>query len=287
MFQSWQENKPKPVRKKQLQWPVWNAASWPQIWGTEPLGASHKHKRTIHPLKSPLWQCCEWCRSSSWPWQSWLHSSTWGSCWRPGSLLPSSAKSPQFLHSFQIPPLVFPFPLILIIFTFTNPYNSVRGVCHFPCAHRHIIAPFFSYFHLTVFAPSLPSALNQYQQTYSMVRPQKTEEYKYSLLSSWVEAILTFLSKGVCICTHVRDQRHTHMPQVPLEYSLWTSHVSVKGLCHTLWVSLFVNVLYHLFYRITPSSISPLLFFPPMPFTGPKPAVEKLLLPFAHLEQNT
>lgn len=110
------------------------------------------------------------------------HHQVGSSCCSPGSLLPCSAKSPQFLCSFQIPPLVSPFPLTSLLCTVTSPYNSVRGVCPFPCAHRHTVAPSFIYFHLTVSAPSLPSALNHYQQTYSMVRPQKTEEYKYRLV---------------------------------------------------------------------------------------------------------
>lgn len=197
---------------------------------------------------------------------------------------------PRVLSSQRVQ--ILPFPLIFLLFTFTGPYNSARDVCHFPCAHRHTSPPFFTYFHLTVSASSPPSALKQYQQTYCMVRSQNTEKYKYSLLSSRAEALLAFLSKGVCICTHVCDHKHTHAPSSswmqPLNKA-WGS-VSVKGLCHTLGLShyLLVNVLNHLFYRITPSSQSSLLFCPPIPFSGPKPAVQELFwLPFTHLEQNT
>lgn len=167
-------------------------------------------------------------------------------------------------------------------------HTSVRDVCHFPCAHRSTTPPFFCYFHLTVSASSPPSALNQYQQTYCTVRPQNTEKYKYSLLSSPAEALLAFLSKGVCICTHACAHKHTHASKFLLNAA------SEQGmrLCqcegpvlHTWGLSLFVNVFNHLFYRITPSSVSPLLFCHPMPFSGPKPAVQELfLLPFAHLE---
>lgn len=159
------------------------------------------------------------------------------SCWSSGSLLPCSAKSPQFSHSVQI----LPFPLIFLLFTFTGPYNSVRDVCHFPCAHRHTSPPFFTYFHLTVSASSPPSALKQYQQTYCMVRSQNSEKYKYSLLSSRAEALLVFLSKGVCICTHVCDHK-PHTPQVPLECSLWTRHeaLSVWRACVTHSGSLII-----------------------------------------------
>lgn len=128
-------------------------------------------------------------------------------CWSPGSLLPCRAESPQFSCSFQIPPLVSPFPLTSLLCTFTSPYNSVRGVCHFPCAHRHTIAPLFTWLYLH--HPYLQhwSTINKHIPWSDHKRLRNTNTGVF--LSSWVEAILAFLSKGVCICTHVCDHIHT------------------------------------------------------------------------------
>lgn len=208
-------------------------------------------------------------------------------CWSPGSLLPCRAESPQFSCSFQIPPLVSPFPLTSLLCTFTSPYNSVRGVCHFPCAHRHTIAPLFTWLYLH--HPYL-----QHWSTINIFHGQTTKDWGIQIQVYFfppeLKQFLLFWAR-VSAFAHMYVTTYTHASSSwmqPLNKA-WGS-VSVKGLCHTLWVShyLLVSVLNHLFYRITPSSVSPLLFHPPVPFTGPKPAVQELFLfPFAHLEQNT
>lgn len=120
-------------------------------------------------------------------------------------------------------------------------------MCHFPCAHRHTIAPFFSYFHL-------PHPCLQHWTSISKHIPWSDHKHipwsVFVFLTDWGIQIQPFIllswsnsyffEQG---CLHLHTctwpQTYTHASNSswmqPLNKS-WGS-VSVKGLCHTLWVS--------------------------------------------------
>lgn len=173
-------------------------------------------------------------------------------------------------------------------FSFTGPYNSVRDVSHFRCAHRHTTSPFFHLFSSDCICP-IPTFSTETASA-KIFHGQST---KY-----WGTQVQPFIFLS-CSNSFFFEEGwlHLHTCMWPKTYTSLefllnaaseqgTRLISEKDLCHTLGLSLLVSVLNHLFYRISPSSVSPLLFCPP--FTGPNPAVQELfLLPFAHLEQNT
>lgn len=138
------------------------------------------------------------------------------------------------------------FPLICLLFT--GPYNSVKRCVPFPLSTQtHKDIPF-----LDLLWSHCVYLLHPYLQHWTSISKhlpwsdhkilRNTNQPVTSPLSSRVGALITFLSKGVCICIYLCDHKHIYRPQVSLECSqpldvAWGS-ASVKGLYHTLGVKI-------------------------------------------------
>lgn len=272
----WQENKPKPVKKKHCH-----------------TGACLKDKCILLSSRFIRQNLYGLLISTRGEFTHWLMPPLWGYCrWtvpvmlEPWELAPTQCQESSALTLSPVEFLLLLLFLLYLWYAFSSLSRAHTTALEMflLCTQTHKDMPFFIYFDLTVSASSLHLPWSDHKIL------RNTNQPLISPLSSRVGALFTLLSKGICIFIYVYDHKCTQRLQPSLECSqpLWHEELPVCRACTTQsrWrsVSLSVSVLNRLFYRVTPSSVSTLC--PPTPFSGPKPAVQELLLPL-HLEQST